>query len=91
MTDQIIRASGSVCANLAEAWRRRRYRAAFISKLNEVETEASEVQGWLDVAERFHYITPEQKRGPDTRYETIIKQVVVMINQADKWVLPPTK
>lgn len=91
LTDQIIRASGSVCANLAEAWRRRRYRAAFIAKLNEVETEASEVQSWLDVAERFGYISPEQKQGVDARYESIIKQIVVLINQPEKWILPPAK
>lgn len=29
LTDQIRRSSRSVCANLAEAWRKRRYKAAF--------------------------------------------------------------
>ncbi len=43
--DQIRRSSRSVCANIAEAWRKRRYHAAFISKLNDSETEAAETQG----------------------------------------------
>jgi hypothetical protein len=33
LTDQIRRSSRSVCANLAEAWRKRRYEAAFVAKL----------------------------------------------------------
>lgn len=44
LTDQIRRSSRSVCANLAEAWRKRRYKAAFIAKLNDCEAEASETQ-----------------------------------------------
>ena len=42
MTDQIRRSSRSVCANIGEAWRKRRYRAAFIAKLSDSETEACE-------------------------------------------------
>ena len=42
MTDQIRRSSRSVCANIGEAWRKRRYRAAFIAKLNDAEGEACE-------------------------------------------------
>ena len=50
LTDQIRRSSRSVCANLAEAWRKRRYEAAFIAKLNDCEAEAAETQTWLDFA-----------------------------------------
>ncbi len=32
LTDQVRRSSRSVCANIAEAWRKRRYEAAFIAK-----------------------------------------------------------
>jgi four helix bundle protein len=42
LTDQIRRSSRSVCANLAEAWRKRRYVAAFVAKLNDVKGEAAE-------------------------------------------------
>ena len=50
LTDQIRRSSRSVCANLAEAWRKRRYEAAFISKLSDAEGEAAETQTWLEFA-----------------------------------------
>ena len=44
LTDQIRRSSSSVCSNIAEAWRKRLYEAAFVSKLNDVEAEAAETQ-----------------------------------------------
>ena len=44
LTDQIRRSSRSVAANITEAWRKRRYQAAFISKLNDAEAEAAETQ-----------------------------------------------
>jgi four helix bundle protein len=50
LIDQIRRSSRSVCANLAEAWRRRRYKASFLSKLNDAEAEAAETQVWLKFA-----------------------------------------
>ena len=52
LTDQIRRSSRSVCANIAEAWRKRRYPAAFINKLNNAEAEATETQVWLDFCEK---------------------------------------
>ena len=50
LTDQVRRSSRSVCANLAEAWRKRRYEAAFVSKLSDSEAEAAETQVWLEFA-----------------------------------------
>jgi four helix bundle protein len=44
LTDQIRRSSRSVRASLGEAWRRRRYQAAFASKLNDSEAEAGPVK-----------------------------------------------
>ncbi len=55
LTDQIRRSSRSVCANLAEAWRKRRYENAFISKLSDAETEAAETQVWLEFAVKCEY------------------------------------
>jgi four helix bundle protein len=48
LTDQIRRSSRSVCANLAEAWRKRRYKAAFIAKLSDAESEADQQASILD-------------------------------------------
>src|SRR3954454_25380435 len=50
LTDQVRRSSRSVCANIVEAWRKRRYEAAFISKLSDAETEAAETQMWRQSA-----------------------------------------
>jgi len=50
LTDQIRRSSRSVSAQIAEAWRRRKYEAVFVNKLNESEGEAAETQGWLEYA-----------------------------------------
>lgn len=67
LTDQIRRSSRSVCANTAEAWRKRRYRAAFIAKLSDAETEACETEVHLQFALACGYIdqtTGEaEKRG----------------------------
>ncbi|NET73527.1 MAG: four helix bundle protein [Sphaerospermopsis sp. SIO1G2] len=62
LTDQIRRSSRSVCANLAEAWRKRRYEAAFIAKLSDSEAEAAETQTWLEFAVKCNYLTPETGR-----------------------------
>lgn len=47
LTDQMRRSSRSVCANIAEAWRKRRYEALFVNKLNDAEAEAAETQTWI--------------------------------------------
>jgi len=62
LTDQMRRSSRSVCANLAEAWRKRRYEAAFLLKLNDAEAEATETQTWLEFAVKSGYLAPEAGR-----------------------------
>jgi len=88
LTDQIRRSSRSVCTNLAEAWRKRRYEAAFISKLNDVEAEAAETQTWLEFALACSYLKREEASDLSSNYERIIGTVVGMINHADSWLLP---
>lgn len=44
LTDQMRRSSRSVCANISEAWRKRRYKTVFINKLTDAEQEAAEIQ-----------------------------------------------
>ena len=85
LSDQMRRSSRSVCANIAEAWRKRRYKAAFISKLSDAETEAGEMQCWLDVALKLVYMPKEQYKQFDQRYEHLIAQIITMIKNADKW------
>ncbi|WP_156119590.1 four helix bundle protein [Leptolyngbya sp. KIOST-1] len=52
LIDQIRRSSRSVCANLGEAWRKRRYQAAFVAKISDCQAEATETQIWLEFAVR---------------------------------------
>ena len=85
LSDQMRRASRSVCANIAEAWRKRRYKAAFISKLSDAETEAGEMQCWLDVALKLAYMPTEQYKQLDQRFEHLIAQIITMIKDANKW------
>jgi len=87
LTDQIRRSSRSVCANIAEAWRKRRYKAAFISKINDCETEACETQVWIELAWRCKYLSEEKTNELIERYNHLISQLVLMINNADKWII----
>jgi len=57
LTDQVRRSSRSVCANLAEAFRKRRYPKNFVSKLSDCEAEAAETHVWLDFALACDYVT----------------------------------
>lgn len=60
LTDQIRRCSRSVCANFAEAFRRRNYPDYFLSKLRDSDTENEETEVWLDFALAFNYISLEK-------------------------------
>jgi len=62
LTDQVRRSSRSVCANLAEGWRKRRYEASFLSKLSDAEAEAAESQVWLEFASQCGYLKEETVR-----------------------------
>ena len=87
MVDQIRRSSRSVCANLAEAWRKRRYRAAFIAKLSDTESEACETHVWVEFARRCEYLNDDICNELDAYYEQIMGQIVKMIVDADKWLI----
>jgi four helix bundle protein len=87
LTDQVRRSSRSVCGNLAEAWRRRRYKAAFINKLNECEGEAAETQVWLQFATECGYLERSPAAELYRRYDDVIGKLVTMINSPDKWTI----
>jgi len=88
LTDQIRRSSRSVCANLAEAWRKRRYEAAFVNKLNDSEGESAETQTWLEFAVKCGYLNAQDGRALFKVYDEIIAMLVTMINHPTAWVLP---
>ena len=87
MTDQMRRSSRSVCANIAEAWRKRRYKAAFIAKLSDAESEAGETQVWIELAARCRYIGPDVQQRLDDAYDHIMAQIVRMMDEPDKWLI----
>ena len=87
LTDQIRRSSRSVCANLAEAWRKRRYEAAFIAKLNDSEAEAAETQTWLDFAVECNYLDTETGQQLSEKYDQILGILVKVINNPQPWLL----
>ena len=79
LTDQIRRASRSVCSNLGEAWRKRRYSAYFVSKLNESDGEAEETRVWLEFSWRRGYMSRTDASELDQEYSWIIGQLVRII------------
>jgi four helix bundle protein len=87
LTDQIRRSSRSVCTNLTEAFRRRRYPKSFVSKLVDVEAEAAETQTWLDFALKCKYIREKDHGILVVKYDQIIGKLVIMSRQPEKWAI----
>jgi four helix bundle protein len=86
LTDQIRRSSRSVPGNLAEAFRKRRYRAMFINKLTDSDGEASETQVWLDIAFDCGYISPADHDRLITGYEEVGRMLASMIANPSRFV-----
>lgn len=85
LTDQIRRSSRSVCANISEAFRKRKYPKAFVSKLSDAEAEAAETQNWLDFSISCKYISKEEHRTLSESYDHIIGKLVNMSRYPEKW------
>ena len=87
IVDQMRRSSRSVCANIAEAWRKRRYPAHFASKLSDSETEAEETRVWLQFADRCGYLQQKDADELDDCYDKILGQLVRMISEPEQWTI----
>lgn len=87
LIDQGPRATRSVCANITEAWRKRRYPLAFVSKLSDAEAEAAEAQTWLEFSVKCGYLPRDEGRRLNKEYDEIIAMIVSMIVNVDKWKL----
>jgi four helix bundle protein len=85
LTSQIRNSSRSVCTNIVEAYKRRRYKDYFISKLNDAETENAETQVWLDFALSCSYYTNEIYLELKGDNDEVAKLVLYMINNPDKF------
>lgn len=87
MVDQMRRSSRSVCANIAEGWRKRRYPAHFASKLSDSEAEAEETRVWLEFSFCCGYLSKTKFEELDGRYDLVIGQLVKMISEPQKWTI----
>ena len=85
LTDQMRRSSRSIATNIAEAWRKRRYVAAFKSKLSDSEGEAAETQTWVELARRCDYLPQQIADELDRRAEEILGQLATMVDGAESW------
>ena len=85
LTDQIRRASRSVCSNIAEAWRKRRYVAHFVSKLSDSDTEAAETEVWLDFALKCGYLDKTDHKDLRDKYDHICRMLTKMMNDPEPW------
>ncbi|MEW6097516.1 MAG: four helix bundle protein [bacterium] len=85
LVDQIRRSSRSVCSNLAEAWRKRKYIAAFRNKLTDAMQEASEIQCWLEFSLACKYIEKDIFEEIDNEYEQVLSMLNSMERNAEKF------
>lgn len=87
LTDQIRKSSRSVSGQIAEGFRRRKYRAAFVNKMNEAEAEAAETQVWLEYGVKCQYLSKDVYTGLHYKYQEIIGKLINMGNHPEQWCL----
>ena len=85
LTDQIRRASRSVCTNIGESWRKRRYPAHFVSKLTDADAEATETMVWLDFSLNCGYLDSKDYTDLFAEYEQLGKMLGSMISAPEKF------
>ncbi len=85
LIDQIRRSSRSVCANMAEAWSKRIYPAAFVAKISDCEAEASETQTWLDFSTACGYLSRNTYEELNQEYDNVLGKLVNMRIHPEKW------
>jgi len=85
LTDQVRRSSRSVCSNIAEGWRKRKYKAVFINKLSDAGQEAAETQTWLEFALKCNYLDQETFDKLDDKYEHIFAMLSTMEKKAESF------
>lgn len=86
LTSQIRRSSRSVCSNIAEGYRKRIYKAHFVSKATDADMENSETMVWIDFALECKYISPDEHSKWKTEIEAIGKLLNHMIKCPEKYV-----
>lgn len=87
LTDQMRKSSRSAATNITEGWRKRRYRAAFISKLSDSETEAAKTQTWLEFCVHCKYLSRDEVADVYKTYNILLAKTVTMINNPEPWLV----
>ncbi len=85
LIDQIRRSSRSVCANIAEGFRKRKYPAAFVAKLSDAEAEAAETQVWLEFSLKCQYLEEALYCELFKEYDYVLGKLVNMMRHPEKW------
>jgi four helix bundle protein len=70
---------------IAEAWSRRRYPKAFVSKLIEADGEASETTVWLDFSKDHNYLHLDRYNYFISKYDEVSRMLYSMINHPEKF------
>ncbi|NEQ29564.1 MAG: four helix bundle protein [Leptolyngbya sp. SIO4C5] len=86
LTRQTLTASRAVCASIAEAWGKRRYRKAFVAKLSDAQAEAAEMQTWIEIAVLCGYLSREVGQELSGQYRLIFAALERLIENASVWV-----
>jgi four helix bundle protein len=89
LTDQIRRSSRSVCANLAEAYRKRDYHKHYLLKISDCLGENSETLVWLDFSITCEYITQDVYTKQIVINEEVGKLLSFMLSNPDKFGVTP--
>lgn len=89
LTDQVRRSSRSVCANLREAWAKRRYEAHFLSKLTDIDGENAETETWLDFARDCKYLSDHEHAEFVEKCHEVGAMLGSMINDPSSFILRP--
>jgi four helix bundle protein len=87
LTDQVRRSSRSVCTNIAEAWRKRRYPNSFVSKLSDADAESAETQVWLEFVVKCGYLDGALGDELNNAYNRILGKLVYMMTRPGEWVI----
>ncbi|WP_439185263.1 four helix bundle protein [Carboxylicivirga taeanensis] len=85
LVDQVRRSSRSICANLSEAWAKRRYEKVFINKLTDCLGEEFETETWLKYSADCEYLSDEEFSKLMSQYEEVRKMLISMINSPEKF------
>lgn len=85
LTDQIRPSSRSICGNIGEGYRKRKYPKHFASKMTDADAECTETQIWLDFVCDFQYIDRPTHDQLTKEYEEIGRTLGGMTNNPEKF------